>query len=127
MGSGGQGLGADFNPKDSRDAKYGTDAEKGGQKGCWQWQAEESASRQGAEATAAGASTTGTGEEGLAAGGATVCATAGVEVVWQGWHGQQGSAGKMEAAAGAGAGEGIWDLAAAAKGAGRRARGQRVC
>ena len=42
---------AGFNPKDSRGAEYGANAEKGGQKGCWQWQAEESASRQGAEAT----------------------------------------------------------------------------
>ena len=60
-------------------------------------------------------------------GGATVCAEAGAEVVRQGRHGQQGAADKVEATAGADAGEGIWDLAAAAEEAGRRARGQRVC
>ena len=67
------------------------------------------------------------GQEQTATGGATVCAEAGVEVVWQGRHGQQEAANKVEATAGVDASEGIWDLAAEAKGAGRRARGQRVC
>ena len=120
-------MGAGANFKDNSNATNGTNAETSGQTGSWQRQTEEPAGRQGEEAAATGADKAETGDEGLAKGGVTVCAEAGVEVVWQGRHGQQEAANKVEATAGVDASEGIWDLAAEAKGAGRRARGQRVC
>ena len=59
-----------------------------GQARCWQQQAEESESREGATVTAAGAGTEGKSGEGVEESRGKICAAAGVAVVEQGRHGQ---------------------------------------
>ena len=108
-----------LNPESMGDGKQGADKAEEGQARCWQQQAEESESREGATVAAAGAGTEGKSGEGVEESRGKICAAAGVTVVEQGRHGRQGEADTTEAEASAGVRKGNYGLAAATEGADR--------
>ena len=87
------------------DGERGANKAEEGQARCWQRQAEESESRQGATAATARADTAGKSDGDLEESGGEISAAAGVEVDEQGRHGQYREADTTEAEASAGVGK----------------------
>ena len=108
-----------LNPESMGNGKQGADKAEEGQARCWQQQAEESESREGATVAAAGAGTEGKSGEGGEESRGKICAAEGIAVDEQGRHGQYREANTTEAEASAGVGMENYDLAAATKGEGR--------